>query len=129
MELVIIGLVLAIAVGAWLRAATKPDPFRSAAGSLGLDHTRSVPDMLPRLSGTINNLPVRVDVPEGKAQLRYRVFYPDLGVSLRLERETTISRTLGSLGSGDREVGDRTFDTKFRVNTSRPDALQEMLTC
>ncbi len=129
MELAIIGIVVAVAVGAWLRAATKPDPFRSAAGSLGLDHTRTVPDMLPRLSGTINGLPVRIDTPEGKAsQIRYRIFYPDLGMALRLERETTISRTLGSLGSGDREVGDKTFDTKFRVNTSRPDALKEMLT-
>jgi len=129
MELLIIGLVVSVAIGAWLRAATKPDPFRSAADSLGLDHSRTVPDMLPRLSGTINGLPVRVDVPEGNAaQVRYRVFYPDLGLALRLERETTISRTLGSLGSGDREIGDKAFDDRFRVNTSRPDALQKMLT-
>ncbi|MDJ0665465.1 MAG: hypothetical protein QNJ75_13010 [Acidimicrobiia bacterium] len=129
MELAIIGFVAAIALGAWLRVATKPDPFRSAAGSLGLDHSRTVPDMLPRLSGTINGLPVRVDAPDGKAtQIRYRIFYPDLGLALRLERETTISRTLGALGSGDREVGDKTFDAKFRVNTSRPDALQKLLT-
>ena len=129
MELLIAGVIAAVLVGAWLRAATKPDPFRSAAGTLGLDHSRTVPDMLPRLSGTINGLPVRVDVPDGSPDhVRYRVFYPDLGVALRLERETTVSRTLGSLGSGDREVGDKTFDDKFRVNTSRPDALQEMLT-
>ena len=107
----IVAVVILIAVGAAIRAAAKPDHFRVAGVSLGLDHSRTVPELLPRLSGTINGLAVRVDVPEpNNPAVRYRVFYPALGISLRLEKETTIGRTLGTLGSGDQQVGDKAFD-------------------
>ncbi len=124
----IVAVVILIAVGAAIRAAAKPDHFRVAGVSLGLDHSRTVPELLPRLSGTINGLAVRVDVPEpNNPAVRYRVFYPALGISLRLEKETTIGRTLGTLGSGDQQVGDKAFDDSLRINTSRPDALEKML--
>ncbi len=128
MEWLIVSLAVAVALVLGM-LFNKPDPFRTAATSLGLDHSRSVPELLPRLRGTINGVAVRVDVPEqDNPAIRYRVFYPDLGMALRLERETSISRTLGTLGSGDQQLGHKAFDDTFRVNTSRPDALQKMMT-
>jgi hypothetical protein len=125
----LIAVAVPVAIGLAARALANPDPFRVAATSLGITYSRSVPDLLPRLSGTINRIPVRVDIPpDAAAEIRYRVFYPDLGIALRLERETTIDRTLGALGSGDREIGAKSFDDAFRVNTSRPDALAKMMT-
>ncbi|MDJ0954671.1 MAG: hypothetical protein QNJ81_13420 [Acidimicrobiia bacterium] len=125
----IVAVAILIALGLALQAATKPDHFRVAGASLGLDHSRTVPELLPRLSGTINGLAVRVDVPEPNSPaVRYRIFYPALGMSLRLEKETTIGRTMGTLGGGDQQVGDKAFDDSLRVNTSRPDALEKMLT-
>ncbi len=110
-----------------MRLVGRSDPFKSAADGLGLNLTRSVPELNPRMEGMINGLPIRVDRETGEG-VRYRVFYPPLGVALRLTRETTITRTLGQLGEGDIEVGGRVFDDSFRVNTSRPDALRDMIT-
>ncbi len=104
------------------------DRFQAAASALGLKLTRSVPELLPRLEGMINGLPVRIDIAEGRHPgVRYRVFYPPLGMSLRLERETTITRTLGELGQKDTQIGATAFDQSFKVNTSRPDALRKMM--
>ncbi|MDJ0924874.1 MAG: hypothetical protein QNJ77_09950 [Acidimicrobiia bacterium] len=112
-----------------MRMVGSNDPFQRAAVGLGLKFTRSVPELFPRLEGMINGLPVRIDTPENRAPgVRYRVFYPPLGMALRLERETTITRTLGELGQQDTQVGEKTFDNSFKVNTSRPDALREMMT-
>ncbi len=123
----VIGIVLAVAVTAALMVK-KDDPFQAAATELGLKLTRTVPELLPKLDGMVDGLAVKVDtVAQRASTIRYRVFYPALGLSLRLERETTITRTLGQLGSGDQEIGARAFDDSFRVNTSRPDALQKMM--
>lgn len=110
-------------------ATRKPDPFKAAAATLGLQLTRSVPELLPRLEGMTRGFAVKTDIAgQRDPAVRYRVFYPALEMALRLEPETTISRTLGQLGSGDQEIGAKAFDDTFRVNTSRPDALQEMMT-
>lgn len=111
-----------------MRTSGANDPFQAAAASLGLKLTRSVPDLLPRVEGMVNGLPIRIDIPDRGATARYRTFYPPLGMALRLERETTISRTMGELGQTDTQVGEATFDNMFKVNTSRPDALQKMMT-
>jgi hypothetical protein len=112
-----------------MRLVGNDDPFQTAAARLDLKLSRSVPELLPRLEGVIKGLPVHIDIAEGRHPgVRYRVFYPALGISLRLERETTITRTLGELGQQDTQVGARPFDQSFRVNTSRPDALREMMT-
>lgn len=111
-----------------MRFVGSDDPFQAAATALGLKLTRSVPELLPRLEGMINGLPVRIDIAEGRQPgVRYRVFYPPLGLSLRLERETTITRTLGELGQEDTQIGATAFDQSFKVNTSRPDALREVM--
>jgi hypothetical protein len=112
-----------------MRFVDSDDPFRAAATGLQLQLTRSVPELLPRLEGMIHGLPVRIDIAEGRNPgVRYRVFYPPLGVSLRLERETTVTRTLGELGQQDTQIGTTAFDQSFKVNTSRPDALRKMMT-
>ncbi len=120
--------VFALAVAA-ATVVSKGDPFQTAAKELGLKLSRSVPELTPRLDGMIDGLATKIDIVGGhQATVRYRVFYPALGIALRLDRETTITRTLGQLGRGDQQIGDATFDAKFRVNTSRPDALKTMLT-
>ena len=119
-------IVLGLIVAMMLR---QDDSFQIAATELGVKLTRTVPELLPRLDGMVDGVAVKVDVVSSREpQLRYRAFYPALGVALRLERETTISRTLGQLGSGDQQIGAKPFDDSFRVNTSRPDALQAMMT-
>lgn len=124
--IVVVVIILVVAVAALVR---DEDPFKTAAASLNLKLTRSVPDLLPQLQGTINGLPIRIDISQSREPVvRYRVFYPDLGMALKLQRETTITRTLGQLGENDTQVGARAFDDSFRVNTSRPDALREMMT-
>ena len=111
-----------------MRLVGTDDPFQAAATALGLKLTRSVPELLPRLEGMIDGLPVRIDIAEGRHPgVRYRVFYPPLGMSLRLERETTITRTLGELGQQDTQIGATAFDQSFKVNTSRPDALRKVM--
>jgi hypothetical protein len=127
-----IWLVVAFVAALTIAAATmvnRGDPFQAAARELGLKLSRTVPDLTPRLDGMIDGLATRIDIAAGhQPALRFRVFYPDLGISLRLDRETTISRTLGELGRADQQIGDARFDASFRVNTSRPDALRAMLT-
>lgn len=112
-----------------MRLLGNNDPFETTATRLNLKLTRSVPELNPRLEGLVNGLPVHIDIDAGRHPgIRYRVFYPALGISLRLERETTITRTLGELGQQDTQVGSRPFDQSFKVNTSRPDALRQMMT-
>ncbi len=124
--IVVVVLFLVVVVAAMVR---KDDPFQTAATELGLKLTRTVPELLPNLDGMVNGLAVKIDMAAGRTPaLRYEVFYPALGLSLRLERETTITRTLGQLGSADPQMGSKPFDDSFRVNTSRPDALQTMMT-
>jgi hypothetical protein len=128
----VVAAVVILAIVAFFVAARfsgSNDPFQAAAAGLGLKLTRSVPDLLPRLEGIVNGLPIRVDVPEKRpTTVRYRVFYPPLGMALRLEGETTITRTMGDLGQEDTQVGGAAFDNTFKVNTSRPDALRKMMT-
>ena len=124
--IITIAVIMAIGVTVAIR---REDPFQSAARSLGLELTKRLPDLLPRLDGIINSLPVRIEVKDKYAGgVDYTVFYPPLNLALRLERETTITRTLGQLGENDTQVGARVFDDSFRVNTSRPDALRSMMT-
>ena len=124
----VVAFVFALAVAA-ATVVSKGDPFQTAAKELGLKLSRSVPELTPRLDGMVHGLATKIDIVGGhQAAVRYRVFYPALGIALRLDRETTITRTLGQLGRGDQQIGDATFDAKFRVNTSRPDALKTMLT-
>lgn len=109
-------------------ALRRDDPFQTTARDLSLNLTRTVPDLLPRIDGMINDLPVRIEIPEKTDPgVRYTVFYPPLGMALKLQRETNITRTLGELGASDQQIGARAFDDSFRVNTSRPDALREMM--
>lgn len=123
----VIGVAILIAIIAVV-ALRRDDPFQATARGLSLNLTRSVPDLLPRIDGIINGLPVRIEIPEKTGPgVRYTVFYPALGMALKLQRETTITRTLGQLGETDTQVGARAFDDSFRVNTSRPDALRDMM--
>jgi hypothetical protein len=109
-------------------ALRRDDPFQTTARGLSLNLTRTVPDLLPRIEGMINGLPVRIEISERTDPgVRYTVFYPPLGMALKLQRETNITRTLGELGESDPQVGARAFDDSFRVNTSRPDALRDMM--
>ena len=125
----IIGVIATIAIAAASLLLRKDDPYGEAARALGLKLSRSVPDLLPRLEGMLHGLPVRVEVTDRTDRpVRYTVFYPPLGMALRLQRETTISRTLGDLGERDMQLGDRPFDDSFRINTSRPDVLDRVLT-
>jgi hypothetical protein len=128
----IVFFMIAAAIALTIAAVTlvrRDDPYKTAATALNLKLTRSGPDLLPELAGIINGLPVRVDeVPRRELVVRYRVFYPDLGMALRLERETNVSRALGKLGERDTQLGTRSFDRSFRINTSRPDALRQMMT-
>lgn len=124
--IVIAAVILVVIVAALVR---KDDPFKAAATELGLKLTRTVPDLIPNLDGLVDGIAVKVDVAGSREPaVRYEVFYPALGMALRLERETTITRTLGQLGNTDPQVGSKPFDDSFRVNTSRPDALKTMMT-
>ncbi|MCP4967567.1 MAG: hypothetical protein GY926_20325 [bacterium] len=124
--IVIAAVILAVIVAALVR---RDDPFKAAATGLGLKLTRTVPDLIPNLDGLVNGMAVKVDVAGSREPtVRYEVFYPELGMALRLERETTITRTLGQLGNTDPQVGSKPFDDSFRINTSRPDALRTMMT-
>ncbi len=124
--IVLAAIVLVVIVAALVR---KDDPFQAAATELGIKLTRTVPDLLPNLDGLVDGIAVKLDVAGSREPaIRYEVFYPALGMSLKLERETTITRTLGQLGSSDPQVGSKPFDDSFRVNTSRPDALKTMMT-
>ena len=124
----IVGVIVAVSIAAALMVKGD-DPFQIAAEDLGLKLTRTVPELMPKLDGLVDGIAVKVDITAQRDPVvRYRIFYPALGLALRLERETTISRTLGQLGSGDSEIGAKQFDDSFRINTSRPDALQTMLT-
>ena len=124
--------VVAIVVVIVILAASmvnRDDPFKIAATDLGLELTRTVPELSPRLNGMVDGIAAKIDVAGGRDPgIRYRVFYPVLGMALRLEQETTISRTLGQLGSGDQTIGAAEFDQRFRVNTSRPDAFKTVMT-
>ena len=112
--LVVVLVVILVAAVALVRGE---DPFKAAATSLNLKLTRSVPDLLPQLEGIISGLPVKIDIAQRTDPVvRYRVFYPELGMALKLERETTITRTLGELGERDTQVGARAFDDSFRVD-------------
>ena len=118
-------LVIGAAVLAMIR---KDDPFQSAANDLGLKLSRTVPELLPNLDGLVDGIAVKIDVATGREPaVRYEIFYPPLGLALNLERETTITRTLGQLGASDPQIGSKPFDDSFRVSTSRPDALQTMM--
>ncbi|MEA2000828.1 MAG: hypothetical protein U9N84_02925 [Actinomycetota bacterium] len=124
--IIVVVIVLAVTVTAMVRES---DPFKTAASQLNLDLTRTVPELRPQLDGVVNGLHVKVDIATSRGPtVRYRVFYPALGLSLRLERETTISRTMGQLGRTDIQIGATGFDHSFRVTTSRPDALRDMMT-
>jgi hypothetical protein len=124
--IVIVVVVLIVVVAAMVR---KDDPFQAAATELGIKLTRTVPDLLPNLDGMVDGVAVKINATTSRQPtLHYEVFYPALGLGLRLERETTITRTLGQLGSSDPQVGSKPFDDSFRVSTSRPDALQTMMT-
>ncbi len=123
----IVGVIAAVSVAAALMVK-RDDPFQIAADNLGLKLTRTVPELMPKLDGLVDGIAVKIDISAKRDPVvRYRVFYPALGMALRLERETTISRTFGQLGSGDSEIGAKQFDDSFRINTSRPDALQTMM--
>lgn len=121
----IVALVAALGIAA-AALLNRADPFQSASTDLGLKLSRMVPELTPHLDGIIDGLPAKVDI--ARNQVRYRVFYPALGMALHLEKETTVDRTLGKLGHGDQQIGITEFDERFRVNTSRPDALRDMLT-
>jgi hypothetical protein len=124
----VVGLVVALAAAAAV-TVNRDDPYQTAAKELGLKLGRTVPDLAPHLDGMIDGLATKIDIAGGhQPAIRYRVFYPALGIALHLDRETTISRTLGQLGRNDQQIGDAGFDARFRVNTSRPDALKAMLT-
>jgi hypothetical protein len=123
--IVIVGIV-AFAVAAMVQ---HDDPFSSTAKALDLTLTRSVPELIPHLEGFVAGLPIRVDITHRRnPAIRYRVFYPALGLGLRLTRESSITRTVGRLGHPDAQLGERAFDDAFLVQTSRPDALREFLT-
>jgi hypothetical protein len=124
----VVGIIVTVVIAAALMMK-RDDPFQIAADDLGLKLTRTVPELMPKLDGLVDGIAVKVDIAvQRDPVVRYRIFYPALGMALRLERETTISRTLGQLGSGDSEIGAKQFDDSFRINTSRPDALQAMMT-
>jgi len=129
MEWVVIGAASVVVLIIIVALAGGNNAFQSAASELGIKYSRTSPEQLPRLKGMIDGLPVTVElISQQENAVRYIVYYPSLGISLRMERETTISRTMSQLGSTDQEIGAEEFDSTFKVNTSRPDALRKMMT-
>ena len=85
------------------------------------------------MSGTIDGLPVSVDLynsggNNSTTYTRYRVHYPDLGLGLRLSRQTSLTRFARFLGGQDIEVGDTPFDDAFQVQAVDASAVQTFLT-
>lgn len=128
MAFVLIGvLVVAGAMMLWLPRHGKSFPV--AAKRLNLAVGRTLPDLRPRIEGMIDNLPVKVDIVVRRHPVvRYRVWHAPLRLGLRLRRESTISRAMTRVGTGDIRVADGAFDDAFIVKTVDPERLRRFLT-
>lgn len=87
-----------------------------------------------RIHGNLGGFAVEVDVyfastSRGQDRYtRYRVFYDDLGLGLRLRRQRAWTKAAASLIGGDTEVDDTEFDKAFLVAADDDEAVRAFLT-
>jgi hypothetical protein len=88
----------------------------------------------PKLIGTLNGIPLHVDSYTRRhgntstTYTRYQVRYPPSGFDFTLKREGGLTKIGHLFGISDVEIGDRLFDDAFKIKTSDPARLQQLLT-
>ena len=125
----------AVAIMAGVASQRRQAAVWSEAGdALGLD--TKLPSLLgrPRLTGTLGEIDVEVDVitrgsgNSRRPYTRFRVGYPDRGERFKLTRETGFTRFAKLFGAEDVQVGDDAFDRSFKVKADDPNRLLSFLT-
>ncbi len=131
----IIGLIITavIGLGLWRRRAQLA-AWTAAAAELGIAAEPGSFMQPMKLAGDIGEVPVIVDIKrEGsgdnsKTYTRYRVFYPSLGLGLRLRRESGVTLFIRIFGVQDHSIGDEVFDQAFEIKGANADAVASFLT-
>jgi hypothetical protein len=106
--------------------------WQLAADFLDLELER-IGSELFRVHGELDGFPVEIDVYFVKTRrghdryTRYRVFYENLGLGLRLRRQKGWTKAIASLTGADLDVGDAEFDRAVLVRGD-DDAVRSFLT-
>jgi hypothetical protein len=88
----------------------------------------------PKLNGSLNGIPLRVDSfsrrhgNQSTTYTRYQVRYPSAGFDFTLRREGGLTKIGHFFGIRDVEVGDPAFDDAFKIQTDDPNRLRLLLT-
>ena len=130
---VIFGLIVLVAVAASASSRRYESQWKAAADQLQLDYQAGRMFSRPRISGVIDGLTVKIDVPSSSSgssntvRTRYRVGYPPLGLDLRMVRQTGLGKAAALFGMSDTKIGDDQFDEAFSIRTSDPQRLSARL--
>ncbi len=109
--------------------------WQEAADILDLEYERRGPE-LGRIHGELAGHRVEIDVEfrssrwaSGKDRYsRYRVFYDDLGLGLKLRRQKAWTKAIAAVAGDDLEVDDTEFDKAFLIGASDDAAIRAFLT-
>jgi len=132
-------LAIFIGLAALMAAASKQHRKTSAtwgavAQRLGLQLEPGSIFSSPKLSGSLNGIPLRVDSfsrrhgNQSTTYTRYQVRYPSAGFDFMLKREGGLAKIGHFFGIRDIEVGDPGFDDAFKIQTNDPARLRQLLT-
>ena len=134
----IIALAVAVIIGAivaGVRISRRNDAvWQNAAQTLGIEFVPSGTFKPRRMEGRVGTIDVVVDTyteshgNSSAAYTRYRATYPDLGLGLKLQKQTGLHRFGKVFGMQDIEVGDEGFDDAVMIKGDEPDAVRSFLT-
>ena len=134
----IVALTLALGIAIILfgtrRRARANEAWSTAADILGLELRPATWSQAGRISGTLSGHEVDVqtirrdDSRSSGVATRYRVGYRDLGLGLKLRRQTAATRLARLFGARDIEVGDPEFDEAMAVGGRYPERVGAFLT-
>jgi hypothetical protein len=118
-----------------LRISRRNDAaWQSAAQTLGLEFVPSAAFKSRRMEGRVGTIDIVVDTfseqhgNSSTTYTRYRAGYPDLGLGLKLRKQTGLHRFGKVFGMQDIEVGDQGFDDAVMIKGDEPDAVRAFLT-
>jgi len=131
---VIIAVVILVAVAANQYHRKVVASWGEVAGRLGLRLEVKSRFSRPMIAGTLNGIPVRVDTftrrsgNNSTTYTRYQVRYPSAGFDFNLKREGGLAKIGRFFGIRDVEMGDKAFDSAFKIKTADPSRLEGLLT-
>jgi hypothetical protein len=127
----VIGLIVAAANQQHKRIASS---WGEVAGRLGIQMESGSWFSNPKLTGTLNGIPLYVDSYSRRSNnssttyTRYQVRYPAPGFDFTLRREGGLTKIGKLFGIRDAEVGDPAFDGAFKIKTDDQTRIKQYLT-